>query len=67
MFLANLEDDAPVPIPRWGLWKWYELNMWINDNVVNWLISLIDDSAVGYMFWGVRKMGQPRIIRVKAA
>ena len=66
ILLANVEDEAPVPIPRWGLSWWYEANLWANDNLVNLIIGLINEQAVGYLFWGVRKLEKPRIVRVLA-
>lgn len=65
VLLAELDDEAPVPIPRWHLSWWFELNVWLNDYVVNAVIGMIDPDAVGYLFWGVRELKRPRVVRVQ--
>jgi len=64
ILLADVADDAPVPIPRWRLEWWFELNLWVNDNIINAIIGMIAPDAMGYLFWGVRELKQPRIVRV---
>jgi hypothetical protein len=64
ILLAEVDDYAPVPIPRWGLERWFEANLWFNDYVINAVIGMIAPDAVGYLFWGVRELKQPRIVRV---
>lgn len=64
ILLAEIHTDAPVPIPRWRLEWWFELNLWFNDYVINWIVGMIDPDAVGYLFWGVRQLNRPRVLQV---
>ena len=64
ILLAEIDEDAPVTIPRWGLEWWFDANPWINDNVINAVIGMIEPDAVGYLFWGVRELKEPRTIRL---
>lgn len=64
LLLAEIESDAPVPIPRFGLEWWFDVNLWLNDHIVNLVISLIDERSVGYLFWGVRELDKPVIVEI---
>lgn len=59
ILIANIEDDAPVPMPRWAWLEWWlEFNYWLNGGL-QWCIWLIAPNAVGYMFYAVRELQQP--------
>jgi len=61
-YLAEVETGAPVPIPRWHLGWWCDLNMWIQDNVINLIAELLGgEFCCGYIFYGVKPMKKPRI------
>lgn len=64
ILLAEMDTDAPVPIPRWGLGWWFELNLLFNDWVLNTIVWMIDPDAVGYLFYGIRKLKRPRVVQV---
>jgi hypothetical protein len=64
LWLADI-DSIPVPIPRGVPHWWYDFNFWLNDQL-QWLVSLVNENAVGYMFYHVRELGQPREVKVRA-
>lgn len=63
LYLADLNSDAPVPIPRHVPWWWFDFNFWLNDQL-QWLVSLVNPDAVGYMFYGVRDLKITKSIEV---
>ena len=65
IYLAEIESDAPVPIPRYVPGWWFEFNLTLNDFVC-WVCSFYDADSVGYMFTGVKELDSPKTIEVES-
>lgn len=66
IYLAELDSEAPVPLPRKWVPDWYfDLNFWLNDMLQHG-IALISPESVGFMFYRARELKAPKIIKVKA-
>jgi hypothetical protein len=67
LYLAYVDTEAPVPIPRWGWLEWWtDANFWFNDYAIQPLVGLMWPEAVGYLFWSVRELAEPIEIEVEA-
>lgn len=65
LWLADIDTDAPVPIPRHVPDWWFDFNLWLN-NGVQWLISLHDPDATGFLLNFVKRLPSPFEIPVEA-
>jgi hypothetical protein len=67
LYLADMETEAPVPIPRWSwLEAWTDANFWFSDHLLQPIVGLINPDVVGYLFWNVRELAKPIKIEVEA-
>lgn len=62
VYLSGVEDAELFVMPRWGLDAWHDFNLWVVDQIVNRITGCFSVEAVGYYFWGVKKLTQPKVI-----
>lgn len=60
VYMADMESDAPVIIPRYCPECWLAINAWLGQ-VINVYLQLHDE---GFMFYAVRELKEPNAIKV---
>lgn len=66
VYIQFLDGGGCVPIARGVPHWWLDVNLWIQDWVVNLLLSIFAPEAMGYSFHHVRELVEPFTIRIKA-
>jgi len=66
ILLADMDQEAVTPLPRWWVpdW-WFDFNFWLNDQI-QWAIGFFKSEMVGYLFYAVKPLREPKVIKVKA-
>ena len=63
VWIADIEDEAPTPIPRLVPYCWYDFNLWLNNGLC-WLVSFVRPDAVGYCYYAVEELKKPKAVKV---
>ena len=65
VYIADADTKTPCILPRHVPAAWLDVNVWIQQYIVNWIMCFICPEAVGFMIYLCRDLDVPLDVRVK--